>query len=68
MKDNDPIFSSLFREFMAYPYMDFQKFTDINMDIHDFWISVFNYTYESGYPHGYPSKDIHARTFCYGYP
>jgi len=28
--------ASLVREFIAYPLMDFQKFTDINMDIHDF--------------------------------
>jgi len=31
--------------------MDFQKSTDINMDIHDFWMSVFNYPYKRGYPH-----------------
>jgi len=30
--------------------MDFQKFTIINMDIHDFWMSVFNYA----------SVDIHT--------
>jgi len=29
--------------------MDFQKSTDINMDIDDFWMLVFNY----------PSMDIH---------
>jgi len=31
--------------------MDFQKFTDINMDIHDFWTSVFNYPCKCGYPY-----------------
>jgi len=31
--------------------MDFQKSTDINMDIHDFLMSVFNYPYKRGYPH-----------------
>jgi len=39
------------RESIAYPYIDFQKFTDINMDIHDFWMSVFNYPYKYGYPY-----------------
>jgi len=33
MKDN----TSLVRESIPYPCMDFQKSTDINMDIHDFW-------------------------------
>ena len=58
----------LVRESMANPCMDFQKSMDINMDIHDFWITVFNYPYKLGYPHWYPSTDIHARTFCNGYP
>ena len=31
---------SLVRESIAYPHMDFKKSTDINMDIHDFWMSV----------------------------
>jgi len=48
--------------------MDFQKSTDINMDIHGFWMSVFNYPHKRGYPHWYPSTDIHARTFRNGYP
>jgi len=51
-----------------YPYMGFQKSTDINMDIHEFWILVSIYPYKCGYPHSFPSKDIHARTFCNGYP
>jgi len=34
---------ALVRESIEYPYMDFQKSTDINMDIHDFWMSVFKY-------------------------
>jgi len=38
--------------------MGFQKSTDINMDIHDFWMSVFNYPYKCGYLHRYPSRDI----------
>jgi len=42
---------SLVRESIANPYMDFQKSTDINMDIHDFWMSVFNYPYKRGFPH-----------------
>ena len=33
----------LVRESMAYPCMDFQKSTDMNMDIHDFRMTVFNY-------------------------
>jgi len=44
---------------VAYTYMDFQKSTDINMDIHDLWMSVFNYPYKCVYPHWYPSWDIH---------
>jgi len=40
----------------------------INMDIHDFFILVFNYPYKCGYPPWYSSRDIHARTFCNGYP
>jgi len=32
----------------AYPYVDFQKSTDINMDIPDFWMLVFNYPYKCG--------------------
>jgi len=39
------------RESIAYPYMDFQKSTDINRDIYDFLILAFNYTYKCGYPH-----------------
>ena len=42
---------SLVRESIANPCMDFKKSTDINMDIHDFWMSVFNYPYKRGYPH-----------------
>jgi len=42
---------TLVRKSITYPYMDFQKFTDINMVIHDFWTSVFNYPYKRGYPH-----------------
>ena len=38
---------ALFRESIAYPYMDFQKSTGINMDIHDFWMSFFNYPWIS---------------------
>ena len=47
------LFGSLVRESIANPCMDFQKSTDINirMDIHDFWMSVFNYPYKRGYPH-----------------
>ena len=39
----------LVQESIANPCMDFQKSTDINMDIHDFWMSVFNYQYKCGY-------------------
>jgi len=42
---------ALVRESIANLCMDFQKSTDINMDIHDFWMSVFNYPYKRGYPH-----------------
>jgi len=59
---------ALVRESIANPYMDFQKSTNIDMDIHDFRMSVFNYAYKRGYPHWYPSTDIHARTFRNGYP
>jgi len=59
---------SVVRESIAYPYMDFQNSMDFNMDIHDFWMSVFNYPYKCGYPHWYSSSDIYARTFCNGYP
>jgi len=59
---------TLVRESIANPCMDFQKSTDINTDIHDFWMSVFNYPYKHGYPHGYPSTDILARIFRNGYP
>ena len=38
------------------------------MNIHDFWMSVFNYPYKCGYPHWYLSKNIHAMTLCNGYP
>ena len=67
---HDPCFhkKSLVRESIANPCMDFQKSTDINMDIHDFLMSVFNYPYKRRYPHWYPSTDIHARTFRNGYP
>jgi len=30
---------------IAYPYVTFQISTDINTDIYDFWMSVFNYPY-----------------------
>ena len=43
--------STLVRESIANPFMDFQKSTDINMDIHDFSMSVFKYPYKRGYPH-----------------
>ena len=43
--------AALVRESIANPCMDFQKSTDINMNIHDFWMSVFNYPYKRGYPH-----------------
>jgi len=33
-----------------------------------FFMSFFNNPYKCGYPHWYPSRDIHAKTFCYGYP
>jgi len=56
--------STLVRESIANPCMDYQKSTDINMDIHDFWMSVFNYPYKRGYPR----TDIHTRTFRNGYP
>jgi len=63
----DVLWTALVRESIAYPCMDFQKSTDIIMDIHDFWMSVFNYPYKCGYPHWYPSNDIHVRTLCNGY-
>ena len=34
---------SLARESIGYPYVDFLKFTVIQMEIHDFWKSAFNY-------------------------
>jgi len=43
-------------------HMDFQKSTVTHLDIHDFWMLVFNCPYKRGYPHWYPSNDIHART------
>jgi len=51
------------RESIAYPYMDFQKSTDINIDIHDFWMSVLSYPFKFWYPHliskeGCQCKDI----------
>ena len=52
---------ALVRESIAYPCMDFQKSTDINMDIHDFCMTVFKYPYKCRYPHWYPSKDIHVK-------
>jgi len=55
------------RESISYPYMDFQKSKDIHMDNY-YWMSVFNYPFKCGYPHWYPSRDVHARTFCNGYP
>jgi len=36
--------TALLRESIANPCMDFQKSTDINMDIHDFWISPIIHT------------------------
>jgi len=52
---------ALVRESMAYPCMDFQKSTDINMDIHHFCMSVSNnYAYKLEYPHWYSSWDTHA--------
>jgi len=59
---------ALVRKSITYPYMDFQESTDINMDIYDFWMSVFNFPYKCGYPHWYPSRDIHTRAFCNWYP
>jgi len=47
--------------------MDLRKPTNININIDDFWMSVSNYPYKCGYPHWYPSRDNHARTFCNGY-
>jgi len=41
----------LVRESITHPYLDFQESTDINMDIQDFWMSVFNYQYKCRYPH-----------------
>ena len=41
----------LVRESIANLCMDFQKSTDINMDIHDFWMLVFTYPYKRGYQH-----------------
>jgi len=58
---------ALVRESIANPRMDFEKLTDINMDVHDFWMSVFNYPYKRGYPHGYPSTDIQARISLQGH-
>jgi len=52
----------------AYPYIDFQKPSVIHMDIHDFWLLVFNSPYKWGYPHWYSSRDIHERTFYNGCP
>ena len=47
---------------IPYACTDFQKSTVIHMDIHDFFISVFNYSCKCGYSviskQGYPSKDI----------
>jgi len=60
--------TSLVRDSIANPWMDFQQSTDINMDSHDFWISASNYPYKRGYPHWYPSTDIHGRTFRNGFP
>jgi len=53
---------------IAYSYMNFRKSTVIHMDIRDFWMSVFKFPYKCGYPHWYPSKDIHARTLFNGCP
>jgi len=46
--------TTLVREFIVNPCMDLQKSTDINMDIHDFWMSVLNYPYKRGCPQWYP--------------
>ena len=43
--------SSLVWESIAYPYTDFRKSKVIHMDIHDFWMSVFNSPYTCRYPH-----------------
>jgi len=48
--------------------MDFRKSTVLHMDIHDFWMSVFNYPCKCGNPHSYPRRDIHAWTFYNGCP
>jgi len=53
---------SLVRESMANPCMDFQKSTDINMNIHDFWMSVFNYPYKRKCPHWYPSTSMQGHS------
>ena len=37
---------TLVRESIAHPCMCFQKSSDINMDIQDFWMAVFNYPYK----------------------
>jgi len=43
--------TSLDRESIAYPCYGFPKTTVIQIDIHDFWMSVFNSPYKCGYPH-----------------
>jgi len=48
---------TLVRESIANPCMDFQISTDINMDIHVFWMSVFDYPYKRNNIH----IDIQAR-------
>jgi len=50
------------RRSIAYPCMDLEKSTDINMDIHDFWMSVLHYPlawiFKLISKQGYPYKDI----------
>ena len=59
-----PYFSplSIVRESLTYPYMDFRKSTDIHMDIHAFWKSLFNYPCMSGYTHWYPSRAMQGHS------
>ena len=55
--------ASLVRESIANACIGFQKSTDINMGIHDFLISVFNYPYISVDIH----IDIQARISMQGH-
>jgi len=48
---------------IAYPYMDFQKSTDINMEIHDLWMSVFNNPHEGISMQGHSEKDIRKNEY-----